>query len=98
MVKTDYIYERDELNIQFKEYEQVYCIKLKSGIVLEFGDDDELSNIVLPNFCQMIRKQPIPQIPIEYDHAIFEDYTLTLVLKLHQQSINVKIDLNAIDK
>ena len=98
MTVTEYISERDELNIKFKECETPYCVELSGGITIEFDQEDNLSNIVLPNFFQMIHKQPTQNINIEYDHAFFEDHILTLVLKMQQQSINVKIDLSAIDK
>lgn len=98
MVQINYIQERDELELQFKQCDTPYCKKLNGGITLEFNTDDELTSIILPNFFKLIQRQPDPNINFEYDKAIFDEYALTLILKMNNQSINVKIDLTELDK
>ena len=88
MKQINYIQGRDELEIIFKEVEVPEIIKLDSGIALEF-DTDQLSAIILPNFFQMIHRQPTGQ----EEFKVLEFTEDVLKLQVDQQTINVKMDL-----
>lgn len=93
MSKINYIKERDELEILFKEVEVPEVVKLSSGIIFEF-DDTALSAIILPNFFQMIHRSPTPNMNFE----LIEIDENTLKIKLNEQIINVKLNLYELEK
>ena len=91
MQQINYISDRDELEIVFKEVEVPEVVTLKSGISLEF-DTDTLSAIILPNFFQMIHKQPTGQ--EKFELIDFTDDAMKL--QVDHQTINVKLNLTEI--
>lgn len=97
MVQTNYIQERDELEIVFKEVDVPEIIKTDDGITFEF-DSENLSAIILPYFGQMIYRQ-LPHIEdLSEASIIFEDLTLELLkLKINDRNINVKINLKDLE-
>lgn len=91
MKQVNYIQDRDELEIVFKDVEVPEVVKLKSGISLEF-DEEELSAILLPNFFQMIRRHPTGQEEIQllnFDEGLMK-------IKVDEQIVNVKMDLTEV--
>lgn len=91
MSHINYISEQDELEILFKEVEVPEVVKLDSGVSLEF-DEKELSAIILPNFFQMIHRQPTGQEDIQ----LVEFNDTMMKLTIDGQIINVKIDLTTL--
>lgn len=91
MTQINYIQDRDDLEILFKDVEVPEVIKLESGISLEF-DEKQLSAIILPHFFQMIHRQPTGQEKFK----LLEFTQDMLKLQVDQQTINVKMDLTAI--
>lgn len=86
MVQTNYIQERDELEIIFKEVDVPEVVTLSSGISIEFTTD-ALSAIILPNFFQMVHLPPTNEI----DFVCIDDNVLKLAIG--EQKINVKLNL-----
>lgn len=86
MVQVNYIQERDELEILFKEVEVPEVVTLSSGVSIEFTPD-ALSAIILPNFFQMVHMPPTDQI----EFVCIDDNVLKL--RLGEQNINVKLNL-----
>ena len=92
MKQVNYIQNCDELEILFKEVEVPEVIKLDSGISLEF-DNKQLSAIILPNFFQMLHRQPTGQEEIK----LVDWNTDTLQLNIDGQIVNVKLGLKEAD-
>lgn len=92
MKQIRYIKERDELEIILQEVDIPEVVKLKNGVFLEF-DGKNLSSIILPNFFQMIHRQPVPNAVFTYEGVDFFDKIMTITIKLNEQKINIKCDL-----
>lgn len=92
MPTLNYVSERDDLEVKFNDIETPQIIKLSSGIMLEF-DDDDFGAIVLPNFFQMIHRQPTSNTNFEFlkiDNDI-------LKIKVDEQTVNIKLDFSEIE-
>ena len=65
---------------------------------IEFDNNYNLTKVVLPNFCKMIQRQYPPNTIFEYDHTIFDKKRATIIIKVNNQPIRVRIDLSELDK
>ena len=97
MKQVNYIKERDELEVVFKETEVPSTIQLKNSISLEFNEKDELSAIIMPNFLQMIHRPYTPDLVFSYEDMSFFDENMVLTIKINDQKVNVKCDLSELE-
>ena len=97
MAQVNYIEERDELEVIFKEVDIPEVIKMDNGIILEF-DMEDLSAIILPHFFQMIHQQLMyPTNPNDLSIE-FNGFTEELLkLTVNNQNVNVKLDFSKIE-
>lgn len=93
MAQVNYIHERDELEVVFKEVDIPEVVKLSSGITFEFGPN-ELSAIILPNFGQMIHVQGLEHSSLKFE-SLDQD---SLKVKFNEQIVNIKLDLSELEK
>ena len=98
MTQTNYIMETDILEICFKECDIPIVKQISNGVDFEFDNNYNLTKIILPNFCQMIQRQYPPNTIFEYDHTIFDKKRATIIIKVNNQPIRVRIDLSELDK
>ena len=98
MTQTNYIDETDDLEICFKDCDIPIVKRMSNGVDFEFDSEYNLTKIVLPKFCQMIHRQYPPNTIFQYDHAIFDKNHATIIIKVNNQSIKVRIDLSELDK
>lgn len=97
MVQTNYIQERDELELVFKEVDTPEVVKMNNGVVLEF-DEETLSTIILPNFWQMVYRQLMHQTSPTEASIKFNGLTTELIrLNINDQDVNVRLDLSEIE-
>lgn len=94
MTQVNYVDERDELEVIFKEIENPEIFRLSNGIFMEFGPN-ELSAIILPNFGQMIHMPADIINDAMLEFISFDSEALKI--SLNEQSINIKIDLTEIE-
>ena len=93
MVQVNYVHERDELEVVFKEVDIPEVVKISSGVTFEFGPN-ELSAIILPNFGQMIHVQGLEYASLEFE-SLDQD---SLKIKFNEQTVNIKLDLSELEK
>lgn len=98
MTQTNYIREVDNLEICFKECDVPIVKQMSNGVDFEFDSDYNLTKIILPNFCQMIRRQYPSNTIFQYSHTKFDKNYATIVIQINNQPIKVKIDLSELDK
>ena len=97
MVQVNYIQERDELEIVFKEIDVPEVLKMDNGVVLEF-DEETLSTIILPNFWQMVHRQLMHQTPPTEASIKFKNFTTELIrLNINGQDVNIKLNLKELE-
>lgn len=98
-VKIKYIPQEDILEVILKKNKIPEVLKLSSGVMLEFNKK-RLTAIVLPNFLQAIHHPKDPNVKIEFDKMKLneEENRLILTLKIYERIVNIKIDLDEIEK
>ena len=96
MKHINYVAERDELIITLKETETPMIVTLRNNVMLEF-DDMGLSAIIMPHFFQMIGRPPIIGADFQYEGAEFIDQTMTIIIAMNGQRINIKCDLSELE-
>lgn len=93
MVQVNYIQDTDDLEVLFTDKIDIpEVVKLDNGVIFEFTPET-LSAIILPNFGKMIHMNNLIDTSIEFKSFTFE----MLKLKINNQIINIKINLDELE-
>ena len=84
----------DELHIVFDDNIDNPKVQiLDNSVIVEFDEDDNISNIVLPNFSQMLGRPINPYESFSLFDTSFEDDSIIITLHWSGPPINVKLSV-----
>lgn len=96
MVKIKVI--NGDLYIFFKEnkYDALICYQIDNGVEIDFYNDD-LVQIILPNFESQFNRGSLENVPIEcLDIQINEDRNVVLSIKIFNNIHNINFSISSI--
>jgi hypothetical protein len=69
--------------------------RLSNGAEFDFYED-ELVQLILPNFEAQLNRGQLSNLSIDYVGAQFDDYIITLFIKIVEDTINIKLDASSL--
>ena len=84
----------DELHIIFNdEVEDVKVVKLDNNVMVEFDENDAISNIVFPNFSKMLGTPINSYEHFKVDNVEIKDESIVISLKWSGPLINIRLSI-----